>query len=100
MLSLSIKIISAGDLPNIGVVGKPDPYCLLKIAPGGRQFKTKHASSTINPEWNESCELTLNDPNSEQLVVEVWDSNVTSDTAMGSYTFGLQSLNEGPNEMK
>lgn len=45
----------------------------MKLRLGTQEVKTKHMARTLNPEWNTTFVLNVKDPESDTLVVKVFD---------------------------
>lgn len=74
-IRLNVEVIEAKDLTPKDPNGLSDPFVTMYIArvPTHR-YNTSVKPETINPRWEEYFSLPVSDnPNEEQLVVEVWD---------------------------
>eukprot|EP00923_Selenidium_pygospionis_P009180 GHVN01015693.1.p1 GENE.GHVN01015693.1~~GHVN01015693.1.p1 ORF type:complete len:843 (-),score=137.34 GHVN01015693.1:592-2943(-) len=56
-LHLEIEIIGARELKNADVMGLSDPYCQFEWK--GHTFKTAVVKDTLNPEWNQSFRIPV-----------------------------------------
>ena len=56
---LHVDLIKAKDLMKTDMIGKSDPYAVLKY--GNQKDKTKVAKNTQNPQWNHSSDFALDD---------------------------------------
>ena len=90
---LDVRIVEARNLPNTETFGKPDPYVKVEIEQ--TLHKTSVADGTLNPKWDEVFKFVVADPNSAQLVLKLWDSNMASDTYMGEYKMSIAGLTKG-----
>lgn len=54
-----VRVLRATDLVAADLSGKSDPYVKLKAS--GKKAKTSVAKATLNPEWNETLELRVDD---------------------------------------
>ncbi|KDO29388.1 hypothetical protein SPRG_05925 [Saprolegnia parasitica CBS 223.65] len=83
MPELHVRAVSARNLHDAQTFGKQDPYC--KISVGHRTFKTRvHDNGGRNPVWNDKFVFEVADMQLSQLVIEIWDSNYTSDDYIGT----------------
>jgi len=79
---LTVKVIRGQKLPNMDVVGKQDPYVILKTA-GSKAERTKtHKNGGTEPEWNQTFVFDLFGTE-ETLDVEVWDQDLLLDDSIG-----------------
>lgn len=92
---LKVTIHRAKGLRNAERFGTSDPYCSLSILGTKELARTKTADDTLTPIWNETFYLLLNSL-TDNLKIEVYDSNVSKDKLMGASTFPLQTLAEKP----
>lgn len=67
---LTVTVKRANNLPNADVIGKSDPYVVLYIRPMFK-VKTKVIDNNLNPEWNETFEVIVEDKETQFLVLEV-----------------------------
>jgi len=77
-------------LPNLDMIGKQDPYCILKC--GSASQKTKvHKSGGSIPVWNETFTFDLFGAE-DSLDLEVWDEDFISDDEIGKVKIPLSFL--------
>ncbi|KAJ3692807.1 hypothetical protein LUZ60_011902 [Juncus effusus] len=91
---LHVKVICAQNLRKKDLLGKSDPYVKLKLA-GDKlpSKKTQVKKSNLNPEWNEEFKITVTDPETQALEVQVFDwEQVGKHERMGMNIFPLNSL--------
>lgn len=93
------EIKQARNLPIMDPNGFADPYVKVKlISSNGSQLslkrKTKIIKTTLNPEWNETLYIDINNKDKDRrLVVSVWDWDLTSrNDFMGALSFGVSEL--------
>jgi Ca2+-dependent lipid-binding protein len=67
---LSVTVVRANNLINADLVGKSDPYVVLYVRPMFK-VKTKVIDDNLNPEWNETFEVIVEDKETQYLVLEV-----------------------------
>lgn len=53
--------------------GKSDPYVKVQLVNTIHSKKTTHKLSTLNPVWNEVVKLTIQDPKTQSLELQVFD---------------------------
>ena len=63
---LHVDLIKAKDLIKTDMIGKSDPYAVLKY--GDQKDKTKIAKNTQNPNWNHRSEFDLDVGDNENLM--------------------------------
>lgn len=71
---LHVKVVRAQNLRKKDLLGKSDPYVKLKMA-GDKlpSKKTQVKKNNLNPEWNEEFKITVTDPETQALEVNVFD---------------------------
>ncbi|CAG8613996.1 2788_t:CDS:10, partial [Cetraspora pellucida] len=82
----TIKIVMAENLTAQDVNGLSDPYCVLTDEKGHILAQTRVIFETLNPQWNEAFDITLEfkDQDYRKLLVTVWDKDqVGSDDVCG-----------------
>ncbi|KAF3335183.1 synaptotagmin-4-like isoform X1 [Carex littledalei] len=80
---LTVTVKRANNLMNTDIIGKSDPYVVLYIRPMFK-VKTKVIHNKLNPEWNETFEVIVEDKETQFLVVEVYDNdNMQTDKKLG-----------------
>ncbi|KAL6057908.1 putative E3 ubiquitin-protein ligase RING1a isoform B [Balamuthia mandrillaris] len=91
---LHLTVERASNLVASNRSGKSDPY--LKISLGSQQVKTKVVFKDLNPEWNASFVLYVNDPEKDRLILRVLDyERVGSSKPLGSAVVELNGLVKG-----
>lgn len=85
---LSVTVVKATSLRNKEMIGKSDPYVKLYVRPMFK-VKTKVIDDDLNPEWNETFDLIVEDKETQSVIFEVilyiyffllslcWKRNVT-----------------------
>lgn len=90
---LKVKIIEARNIPNLDIIGKSDPYCMLQMSNSQQVYKTKYINNTSCPVWNEEFKFPVTRQASDVLVVVVKDKDtISADDPIGKYQFSLASL--------
>ncbi|KAL3646048.1 Synaptotagmin-5 [Castilleja foliolosa] len=80
---LSVKVISADDLPAKDITGKCDPFVELRMKKSEQNFKTRVLSDTLNPIWNQTFEFVVEDGLHELLILEVYDHDTFGKDKIG-----------------
>ncbi|VFQ63471.1 unnamed protein product [Cuscuta campestris] len=97
---LHVRVVRAAKLLKRDLLGLSDPY--VKIRLSGDRFPAKKTSikkKTLNPEWNETFKLTVKDPQTQLLNLDVFDwDKVGGHDKLGKQVFPLKNLK--PNETK
>ncbi|KAL6545345.1 hypothetical protein OROGR_009219 [Orobanche gracilis] len=97
---LHVKVVRATKLLKMDILGLSDPY--VKLSLSGEKLSTKKTTvkkKTLNPEWNEDFKLSVKEPQSQMLLINVYDwDKVGSHDRLGTQTFPLKLLI--PNEPK
>lgn len=62
--------MKANALKNVEMIGKSDPYVVMYIQPIFK-FKTKVADDNLNPVWNQTFELIVEDKETQAHILEV-----------------------------
>lgn len=71
---LSVKVIKAMNLKKKDLLGSSDPYVKLRLHDDKIQSKqTTVKKNNLNPEWNEEFSLVVKDPQSQDLVLTLYD---------------------------
>src|SRR3990167_5712111 len=92
-ISLDLQIIS-----NQIATGNSDPYCILKI--GQTSFKSRVEKKTLNPTWKETFKFEVANPDTEQLLIEVYDhDDVSANDFLGSTQVPLNNLVQGQEKL-
>ncbi|KAM7259603.1 hypothetical protein ACFE04_015344 [Oxalis oulophora] len=98
---LNVKVVRAIKLKRKDFLGwSSDPYVKLKLSEeklAAKKSKVKH--NNLNPEWNEEFKLTVKDPETQSLEIEVYDwEQVGEHVKMGMNVISLKELT--PDEPK
>jgi hypothetical protein len=67
---LSVTVVKATSLRNKEMIGKSDPYVKLYVRPMFK-VKTKVIDDELNPEWNETFDLIVEDKETQSVIFEV-----------------------------
>ncbi|KAL1553218.1 synaptotagmin-3-like [Salvia divinorum] len=91
---LHVRVIRATKLLKMDLLGLSDPYVKLNLS--GEKHPSKKTTvkkKTLNPEWNEEFKLSVKDPQSQMLHINVYDwDKVGSHDRLGSQVFPLKTL--------
>ena len=71
---LHVKVLRATKLKKKDLLGASDPYVKLKLSDDktpSKKTMVKHKN--LNPEWNEEFNLTVRDPETQMLELNVYD---------------------------
>ncbi|KAF3790977.1 Synaptotagmin-4 [Nymphaea thermarum] len=88
---LQITVAKATDLKNMEMIGKSDPYVVLYIRPLFKS-KTKVIENNLNPVWDETFELIVEDKETQTVIFEVFDEDVGQDKRLGVVKLPLNEL--------
>ncbi|XP_057776498.1 synaptotagmin-4-like isoform X2 [Salvia miltiorrhiza] len=80
---LSVKVISAENLPATDQTGKSDPYVKLKLKKSEQKEKTRVINDTLNPVWNQTFEFVVEDGLHELLILEIYDHDLFGKDKIG-----------------
>ena len=88
---LHINLIKARDLIKSDMVGKSDPYAVIKY--GTQKFKTPVIDNTQEPRWDYEMEFNIPDGNLTEVNFEVFDSDkIGKDKSLGSVNIEISDL--------
>lgn len=68
-----MKILHAKNLLKKDMMGKADPYVKIQLVKTVMSKTTTTKLSTLNPVWNETFKLLVQDPKSQSLELQVFD---------------------------
>ncbi|KAG2641480.1 hypothetical protein PVAP13_2KG230500 [Panicum virgatum] len=89
---LSVTVVKATSLKNKELIGKSDPYVRLYVRPMFK-VKTKVIDDNLNPEWNETFELIVEDKETQSVILEVYDEDkLQQDKRLGVAKLALNNL--------
>ncbi|KAG0261024.1 hypothetical protein BG011_001443 [Mortierella polycephala] len=93
---VQFTIYNAKDLKNTELVGNSDPYCKIRLGNRPALAETAVKDDTLNPVWNETNIILVNNLN-EVIGMELFDKdNVRKDRPLGQANFDLKSLEDDP----
>lgn len=75
-MKLSVVAVQATDIPKMGFLTKTDPYLVMRLSSAPQEFRTNYIENTLNPVWNQRFEFTVNDRDTDQVIVVLkdWDT--------------------------
>ncbi|KAF3442275.1 hypothetical protein FNV43_RR16191 [Rhamnella rubrinervis] len=88
---ITLTIVKANDLKNMEMIGKSDPYVVVFIRPLFK-VKTKVVDNNLNPVWNQTFELIVEDKETQSLILEVFDQDIGQDKRLGTAKLPLIEL--------
>lgn len=95
--TLELHLKKGMDLKDVELVGRQDPYCVVKVDRQSRRTKT-HTDGGKNPVWEEVLEFK-NVTEDSVLKIEVYDENVLlRDVLIGSCRVPLKKVTETGSE--
>ncbi|XP_050888335.1 synaptotagmin-2 isoform X2 [Lathyrus oleraceus] len=99
---LHVKVVRALKLRKKDIMGASDPYVKLKLEDdklGSKKTTVKYKN--LNPEWNEEFKVVIKDPESQALMLTVFDwEKVGKHEKMGMNRIPLKDLTPNePNEL-
>ncbi|KAI8606538.1 C2 domain-containing protein [Dissophora ornata] len=93
---VQFTIYNAKDLKNTELVGNSDPYVKIRLGNRPELATTAVKEDTLNPVWNETNIILVNNLN-EVVCMEIFDKdNVRKDRPLGQANFDLKTLEEEP----
>ncbi len=88
---LLVDLIKARNLTKADMIGKSDPYAILKL--GKQKEKTNTIKNTLEPQWDHHAEFTVPDGDSDTLLVEVFDADkLGKDKSLGKAEINILDL--------
>ncbi|KAH7444352.1 hypothetical protein KP509_02G074800 [Ceratopteris richardii] len=90
---IEVKVLYARNLRKADIIGKSDPYIKISLGEKGFSKKTQVKKNTLNPDWNETHTLVVQDPSIQVLEFHAYDwDKISSHDKLGMETFPLASL--------
>merc|ERR1712223_1091118 len=84
---IQIVVHKTADLVNQEIMGKSDPYVIIKFR--GQEFRSHTVRNTINPEWNFSTDLVISEIYDSNINIEVFDDDSGLDSCEGILVLSL-----------
>ncbi|KAF6160274.1 hypothetical protein GIB67_019043 [Kingdonia uniflora] len=91
---VSVTVVRGNNLKNMEMLGKSDPYVILSIRPLFK-VKTKVINGNLNPVWDQTFELIVEDKETQAIIFEVFDQDVGQDKLLGVAKLPLIELIPG-----
>uniref|UniRef100_A0A0D6QWU7 C2 domain-containing protein n=1 Tax=Araucaria cunninghamii TaxID=56994 RepID=A0A0D6QWU7_ARACU len=89
---LRVTVVKANSLKNMEMIGKSDPYVIVYVRVLFK-MKTKVIDDNLNPEWDETFELEVEDKETQSLMLEVFDEdNIGQDKSLGVCKYPLVDI--------
>ncbi|CAI5513326.1 unnamed protein product [Closterium sp. Naga37s-1] len=88
---LVVTVVRAEGVKNVDTLGKSDPYTTMWLNPK-HMAKTGVCKNNLNPSWNETFLLPVDDPHTAELTIKVEDDDVMQDSDLGWALFPLADL--------
>ncbi|CAI7867883.1 unnamed protein product [Closterium sp. NIES-54] len=88
---LVVTVVRAEGVKNVDTLGKSDPYTTIWLNPK-HMAKTGVCKNNLNPSWNETFLLPVDDPHTAELTIKVEDDDVMQDSDLGWALFPLADL--------
>ena len=89
--TLQVDLIKARNLIKADIMGKSDPYAILKF--GNQQDKTPTLKNTLEPQWDHHVEFQVPDSGADKILVEIFDSDkLGKDKSLGKVEVEIQGL--------
>lgn len=89
-LMLKVGVIKARNLAPKDKGNTSDPYLVLTL--GDAKQSTISIPKNLNPEWNETIELTIENIHSLLLEVKCWDKDRFKKDYMGEFDIALEDV--------
>eukprot|EP00448_Togula_jolla_P015287 CAMPEP_0170573922 /NCGR_PEP_ID=MMETSP0224-20130122/3024_1 /TAXON_ID=285029 /ORGANISM="Togula jolla, Strain CCCM 725" /LENGTH=539 /DNA_ID=CAMNT_0010896543 /DNA_START=1 /DNA_END=1620 /DNA_ORIENTATION=+ len=87
---VKISIVAAKNLP-VADRDSSDPFCMCEIVNSGRlKYQTKVVPRSLNPQWNENCELAYSE--GDKILFSVFDKGIATDELLGSVTLSSEQV--------
>merc|ERR1712228_1164515 len=89
---LTVTIHKASQLENLDMVGKSDPY--VKVCFDNNEWISKKVKNTLEPEWNFTTDIEVDENQDEELKVVVYDSDLGKDDVQGTLHLPLTEVTQ------
>ncbi|CAI5467156.1 unnamed protein product [Closterium sp. Yama58-4] len=91
---LEVKLVEGRDLVNLSLLGTIDPYATLFVRPKPTLTRrSRTIANSVNPLWNHSFDFKVEDPDTQRLVIKVWDDQeLTASVPVGQAAIALADL--------
>jgi Ca2+-dependent lipid-binding protein len=94
---LAVALIRARNLIKTDLVGKSDPYAVLKF--GKQKDKTNVIKNTLDPQWDFHTNFKLPEGDTDSILIEVFDSDkLGKDKSLGKAEVNVIELDAGDSQ--
>jgi hypothetical protein len=91
---LAVNLVKARNLIKSDILGKSDPYALLKF--GNQKERTDTIKNTLEPQWDHHAEFQVPDGGADKILVEVFDADkLGKDKSLGKAEIDVLDLAAG-----
>ena len=98
--SIFLTVIKAEHMPKMDYMsGKADPLVIVTINGEGKD-KTSCKEANLDPEWNESFKLQVEQDSTKNLELTIQDYNMTGNSYMGEVVIPIQDIRDAKNIIK
>ena len=88
---LAVKLIKAKELIKGDLVGKSDPYAVIRH--GSQKYTTKVVKNSHEPEWNYEAQVTIPDQGDLAVTIELFDKDrLGKDKSLGVLSFDTSRI--------
>ena len=88
---LAVKLIRAKELIKGDLVGKSDPYAVIRH--GSQKYTTKVVKNSHEPEWNYEAQVTIPDQGDLAVTIELFDKDrLSKDKSLGVLSFDMSRI--------
>merc|ERR1711962_583927 len=94
---LQVTVVEATDLVNKDMVGKSDPYVIVKLQ--DQEFRSPTVKNNLSPKWNFLSSFNVSSDETEHIQFHVYDDDaLRADDPLGSFSISVaDALNEASN---
>jgi hypothetical protein len=88
---MAVKLIRAKELVKTDLVGKSDPYAVIRH--GSQKFTTKVVRNSQEPQWDFEAQVTIPDQGDTDITIELFDKDkIGKDKSLGLLTFDASQM--------
>ena len=92
---VQLTIHRGTDLVNTDIIGKSDPYVVVKYL--DMEFKSETVKNSLNPVWDFVVDLPVYKNKTDDICISVFDKDVDKDDAMGTTVLEVKNLLQNGN---
>jgi Ca2+-dependent lipid-binding protein len=96
---VGVQLVEATNVPKVDTIGKPDPFCKLKLSSDSVWVQSSPTSDTLYPIWDQDFRFIAVELSGTQLEVQLWDKNVMSNRLIGSGSVALMEHTVGVSDV-